>query len=278
MRKTELYNNVSKELLDSTKLKPGENVVYRLHDLPDHPFIPGAKAIPAMRQVPVTDQIYDQNSESYVDIGAVRSVNAEGEHTFHSIAFTIASAGELRLIGGRGADQEIHSYLKLCNYNVSNPDRDVAKEAIFELVDESAKSDVERKQRNIKREALNAAADLTADDVRNYTAALGRDDSGKLEVLRNHLEDMADKSPADFLDLIGNKQALMKATINRALNKGVIVFNEEQSRFSWPNGEAILTVARTTGGDNVEELISFCVSSAKGEKVYQTIQSKAKSK
>ena len=278
MRKTELYNNVSKELLDSTKLKPGETVVYRLHDLPEHPFIPGAKAIPSVRQVPVVDQIYDSTTESYIDIAAVRAVNSEGEHTFHDLSFRIESAGELRLVGGRGVDQEIHSYLKLCNYNVSNPDRDSTKEAIFEFVDESAKSDVERKQRNIKREALNAAADLTADDVRNYTAALGRDDSGKLEVLRNHLEDMADKSPADFLDLIGNKQALMKATINRALNKGVIVFNEEQSRFSWPNGEAILTVARTTGGDNVEELISFCVSSAKGEKVYQTIQSKAKSK
>jgi len=54
------------------------------------------------------------------------------------------------------------------------------------------------------------------------------------------------------------------------------VFNEEQSRFEWPNKEAILTVARSTGSDAVDELISFCVSSAKGEKVYQTIQSKAK--
>lgn len=278
MRKTELFNNVSKELLESTKLKPGETVVYRLHDLPDHPFIEGKKAIPAVRQVPVTDQIYDPTTESYIDIGAVRSVSPDGEHTFHDLSFTIGSAGELRLVGGRGVDQEIHSYLYLCNYNVSNPNRDTTKDAIFEFVDEGAKSEVERKSRNIKREALNAAADLTADDVRNYTAALGRDDSAKLEVLRNYLEDMADKSPADFLDLIGNKQALMKATINRALNKGIILFNEEQSRFSWPNGEAILTVARTTGGDNIEELISFCVSSAKGEKVYQTIQSKAKSK
>lgn len=278
MRKTELYNNLPKELLESTKLKPGETVVYRLHDLPEHPFIPGKKAIPAIRQVPVTDQIYDPKSETYIDIAAVRSVDSKGDHTFHDLSFTISSAGELRLVGGRGSDQEIHSYLSLCNYNISNPNRDNTKDAIFEFVDEGAKSDVERKQRNIKREALNAAADLTAEDVRNYTAALGRDDSGKLEVLRNHLEDMADKNPSDFLDLIGNKQALMKATINRALNKGVIVFNEEQSRFSWPNGEAILTVARTTAGDNVEELISFCVSSAKGEKVYQTIQSKAKSK
>jgi hypothetical protein len=278
VRKTELFNDLSKELVDSTKLKPGESVRYRLYDLPPHPMDPSKKAIPAIRQVPVMDQIYDPSKDEYVDIAAVRSVDAKGEHTYYDLSFSIASAGEMVLVGGRAADQEIHSYLSLCNYNVANPNRDPNKEAIFELVDEKAKSEVERKTRNIKREALNAAADLTADDVRNYTAALGRDDSGNLEVLRNHLEDLADKSPADFLELIGNKQALMKATINRALSKGVILFNEEQSRFSWPNGEAILTVARTTGGDNIEELISFCVSSAKGEKVYQTIQSKAKSK
>jgi hypothetical protein len=35
-------------------------------------------------------------------------------------------------------------------------------------------------------------------------------------------------------------------------------------------------VARTTGGDNVEELLGYCVSNAKGEKVFQTIQQKSK--
>jgi len=112
--------------------------------------------------------------------------------------------------------------------------------------------------------------------VKNYSAALGKDDTKPVGVLRNELEELADTDPAAFLDLIGNKQAVMKATINRAVTKGVIVFNEEQSRFEWPNKEAILTVARSTGSDAVDELISFCVSSAKGEKVYQTIQSKAK--
>jgi len=87
---------------------------------------------------------------------------------------------------------------------------------------------------------------------------------------------MADNNPKGFLDLIGNKQAAIKATLNRALTKGVILFDSEQSRFTWPNGEVILTVSRTTAGDNIEELLGYCTSNAKGEKVYQTIQSKSK--
>lgn len=276
MKKTELYNNVSPELLNQFKLKPGEQVVYRVAGIQPNPMEPDKWAIPAVRNVPVTDEIYDSIAEKYVSIAAIKSINADGTSIYHQLYFFGSQGGHMILLGGRADHQEIHSYLSLCNYNGSNPNRDESKEVIFELVDEVAKSQKESKKRNLKREALNSAADLSADDVRNYIAALGQDDTQKIEVLRNKLEELADNDPEEFIALISNKQAAMKATINRALAKGAIIFDAEQSRFSWPNGEAILTVSRTTGGDNVDELISFCISGAKGEKVYQTLQSKAK--
>lgn len=276
MKKTQLFNDLSPELLAKTKLKPGQQVLYRVNGIQKNPMDPTKWAIPAAKNVPVTDQIWDEFKQDYVDIAAVRSYDAQGNHTFHDIYFYGNQGGVILLVGGRAADQEIHSYLQLCNYNGSNPNRDTSKEIIFELVDESKKSDLDRKSRNLKREALNAAADLSAEEVRNYTAALGQDDSADLNVLRNRLEEMADHDPKSFLDLINNKQAVMKATINRALNKGIIQFDSEQSRFTWPNGEVILVVSRTTGGDNVEELLGYCVGNAKGEKVFQTIQSKSK--
>jgi hypothetical protein len=276
MKKTKLFNNLSPELIAKTKLKPGEQVVYRVSGITPHPMDPTKWAIPSAKNVPPMDQIWDEAKNDYVDIAAVRAVDAEGNHTFHDLYFYGNQGGHLVLYGGRAVDQEIHSYLTLCNYNGSNPNRDTSKEIVFELVDEAVKSEKESKKRNMKREALNAAADLSPEEVRNYVAALGQDDTRKIEILRNYLEELADNDPATFLDLINNKQAVMKATINRAITKGVINFDAEQSKFSWPNGEAILTTARTTGGDAVDELLSYCVSSAKGEKVYQTIQSKAK--
>lgn len=276
MKKTKLYNNASPELINSTKLKPGEKVVYRITNIQRNPMDPTKWALPSVKSVPPVDQIYDEAKQEFVDIAAVRAVNAEGEHTFHEIYFYGNQGGTMVLTGGRAIDQEIHSYLSLSNYNASNPNRDTTKEPIFELVDESVRSEKERKNRNLKREALNAAYDLSADDVKNYVAARGQDDTRPMDVMRNELEAYADSDPKGFLDLINNKQATMKAVINRALSKGVIVFDSESSRFTWPNGEAILTVARTTGGDAAEELISFCISSAKGEKVFQTIQSKSK--
>lgn len=276
MKRTKFYNNVSDALLKPTKLKPGQQVVYKVEGITPDPMNPGKWAIPAAKNVPPIDQIWDEEKQEYVEIAAVRTFDSEGNHTFHEIWFFGNQVGLMILRGGNAIDQEIHSYLSLCNYNGSNPNRDTTKEVYFTLVDEQAKSEGERKVRNIKREALNVSADLTAEDVRNFIAALGQDDTKPLEVLRNDLETMADNDPKSFLELVSNKQAVMKATLNRALKKNVIKFEEEQSRFTWANGEVITTVARTTGSDAIEDLVAFCVSSTKGEKVYQTIQTKSK--
>lgn len=276
MKKTELFNQLSEKLIKGTMLKPGEQVTYRLHNITKNPLDPTRYSIPSAKNVPPVDTIWDEEAQKYVDIAAVRNVSPTGEHSFHEIFFYSNQAGHMILVGGRALDQEIHSYLSLCNFNASNSSRDTTKEAIFERVDEEAKAEKESRTRNIRREALNAAADLSPEEVKDYAAAIGKDDTKPVSVLRNELEEMADKTPEDFMKLINNKQAVMKAAINRALKKGAIVFNQEQSRFEWPNQEAILTVARATGSDAVDELVSFCVSSAKGEKVYQTISSKAK--
>lgn len=275
MKKTELYNQLSEKLIKSTMLKPGQTVTYRLHNIQTNPLDPSRLAIPAAKNVPPVDTIFDEEKGEYVDIAAVRAVDGQGNHTFHDIFFYSNMAGHIMLTGGRAVDQEIHSFLSLCDYNASKQNRDTSKEAIFELVDETATAEKESRTRNLRREALNAAADLSQEDVKTYAAALGHDDTKSVSVLRNTLEEMADSDPKSFLDLINNKQAVVTATVNRAVKKGVVVFNQEQSRFEWPNKEVILVVART-GNDAIEEFVSFCTSSAKGEKVFQTIQSKAK--
>lgn len=275
MKKTEMYNQLSEKLIKETMLKPGQSVTYRLCKIEKDPFDPNRLAIPAVKGVPVIDTIYDEEKGQYVDIAAVRSVDGQGNHLFHEINFYSNMAGHMILTGGRAYDQEIHSYLSLCDYNASKPNRDETKEAIFELVDETKTAEKESRTRNQRREALNAAADLSTEDVKTYAAALGKDDSKAVSVLRNELEEMADKDPAAFLDLMNNKLAVVTATVNRAIKKGVILFNQEQSRFEWPTKEVILVVART-GSDAIDEFVSFCTSSAKGEKVFQTIQSKAK--
>jgi hypothetical protein len=276
MRKTEEYNNLSEKKIKSATLKRGEIAVFRSAAIQRHPFMPEEVVIPTYQGVSPVDQIWDEELQEYVDIAAIKTVKPGGEPEFHEIAFTKIGAGHIILKGDSAGDREIYSFMFLSNFNGSNPDRNTDSPIMYTMIDEIKKSEVERKGRNFKREALNIAADLSADDVRVYSAALGRDDSRSLEVLRNELELLADRDPQGFLELVNNKQSTMKAIINRALLKGVLSFDNERSMFTWPNGEVILTVARATGQDAVDELIAFCISSAKGEKVYQTITAKSK--
>ncbi len=85
MKKTKLYNNLSPELIEKTKLKPGEQIVYRVYGITPHPMDPGKWAIPSAKNVPVIDQIWDEKLQEYVDIAAVKAVSPDGNHTFHDI-------------------------------------------------------------------------------------------------------------------------------------------------------------------------------------------------
>jgi len=200
MKKTDIYNNVSESLLKETKLKPGQQVVYRVSSITRNPVDPSEILIPAGVNVPVFEQIWDEEKQEYVDIAAISRINPDGNHMFYELWFLQTQGGHIILTGGRAADQEVHSYLSLCNYNGSNPRRDTSKPIIFELVDEAKKSEAERKNMNLKREALYAAADRKLEDVKIYIAALRKKNKRPAEPLRHEHEHMAERRIKDFVD------------------------------------------------------------------------------
>jgi len=276
MRKTKLYNNVSESLIKDTKLKPGEVVTYRLLNIERNPMDPSRLAMPAHKNVPPVDSVWDEAKGEFVDVAAVRSVDANGSHTFIDIFFTKQNHGYLMLTGGKAEDQEIHTYLSICNYNRSNPNRDVSKPAIFELVDEAKKAEAASRTRNIRRQALNAAADMDLDALKLFVLARGGDETRKQAVLRDEVEAFADSDPEEFMRILNDSVSKVKALINKAVQTGAVRFNAEQSRYEWPQGEVILVVAR--GDEAVEEFANFLTASAKGEKVLKTIESKLRPK
>ena len=276
MKKTENYNQVSPKMLEGAKLKRGESVSYRVVSIQRNPANPAEVLIPAAINVPPVDQVWDEEKQDYVDIAAIKRISKDGNHLYHDIWFYGSQGGHINLRGGVAEDQEIHEYLSISNYNASNPNRDTSKEAIFELVDDVRRTDAERKLRNAKRDAMNAAADLDVEEVKDFIAAIGKDETLPIGILRNEVELFAETDPVTFMETLGNKDIAVKATLNRAIKSSAVLFDSEQSRFTWPNGEVILTVPRKTGNAHIEDFAAFCTTSAKGEKVLQTIQSKLK--
>lgn len=273
MKKFENVNAVSPALLASTKLKKDETKIFVLSSITEHPWTKEL-IIPSAVNIPPIDQIFDEEKNDWVEIAAINRVDKQGNHSYHEITFWGNAAGRMIFVGGRGADQEIYSYLKLSNYNGSNPNRDNSKPVYFNEVDEAKKAEVEEKRRDLKREALNAASDLSAQDVRDYLASIGIDDRQDLKILRNKLGEMADRNPQEFMDLLQNKVAVIKASVHRAIRDGHILFDPASSKYSWPHGEEILRVPRAE--DAVDELAGYLATNPKGEKILQTLRSKKK--
>lgn len=272
MKKAPNFNQLPEEVVKKTFLKPGEKVLWRTTKGGPNPLNPQEWLIPAAVQVPPIDNIYLPETGEYIQIAAIERVDPTGNHKFYDLWFEKAQAGQIYITGGRAIDQEIHTYLSLCNYNGSNPNRDTSKDIIFEIVDEERAAKEGSKKRNLKRDALNIAADLQASELKDYAAALGRDDTRPTAVLRAEMEELADMNAQAFMDLVNNKSVVVKATLNRAISQGRIIFDPVQSRYAWDNGEPIVTVAKTSVA--IDELVAHCVSSAKGEKILELLKSK----
>ena len=88
-----MYNDVSEALLKSTLLKRDEQVVYKVAGIQPDPMNPGKWSMPAAKNVPPTDQIWDEEKQGYVEIAAVKTFDAEGNHTFHDIFFYGSQGG-----------------------------------------------------------------------------------------------------------------------------------------------------------------------------------------
>lgn len=281
MKLVQHYNKISPELLASTKLQPGQTVKYRVKvsgmngKRTSTPLAPNLPAIPVSKNIPPADQIWDDNIKQFVTIGAIRNVKSTGNPAFYDITFRRASGGIITLRAGRVADQEIHSYMMLTDFNGSKPDRDPSKPILFTFIDEEKQAEVRTEARKNRRVALNTAADLSEEDVRTYTAARGLDEKRTMKILRAELEDFADVDPDGFMRFINSADTTVVAVINRAIKNNKIKFNSEQSRFEWPTGETVLAVARS-GNDAIEELATWLRSNERGERVFQQLNTSSK--
>lgn len=268
------WNTLSPEAYPK-KLKKGEKVTYRLLGIQGDLSNLETFKCPAMKNVPPKDRIVDPITNDFVDIASIKNIGVGGKLSFYDIVFERDFNGILILDGSKISDHEMYEYLELTNYNASNPNRSEDVVAIFEKVDHKAKSEGKRKERTTKRQALNAAAEMSAADVRNFVAAMGWSDDEDLVILRDKVEEYAESNPAEFIKKSKNKQNTIHALVNRAAKKGVIKFAPTSNSWVWSESdETICSVAR--GSQAKETLVAHLVDSPNGAEVMKTLQSALK--
>lgn len=167
MFKSANYNNIHDKTVP--KLKRGDTVIFKC--LYMHVDDSGTPTYPTYI-VPNKDVIYDHMLDEYVDIAYIKSPVVPGrEEELGQIVFGSADKGVLVLSGNNPDDVRKYEFLKLCNFNQSNPDRDGSQLAIFKEINETVR--VADSMRNARKdlEILRFATEAPIDDLIQYLKA-----------------------------------------------------------------------------------------------------------
>tara|TARA_R100000700_G_C3170287_1_gene144912 strand:- start:1384 stop:2220 length:837 start_codon:yes stop_codon:yes gene_type:complete len=229
--KAELYNNYSKELIK--KIPRGSTVMYKLSDIQPDPDNEGRFLIPAYRNVPSTDEIYDPVSDDYVQIAYITNVKADGEAVLGEINFTRMGGGCIVLNGNNPTHQKIYQYLELSNSNLSNKNRVTSKTGFFKKADEKADAISERKERKMILEAMQKASNLNTDDVKFVASSLGMKLNKSEDELRNDVEEFAEFNPEDFLNITLQQTNRTESLVREAVDLRIITHNQKSAKFVW---------------------------------------------
>lgn len=274
MKKSNRFNNLSDKLLKSIPpLKKGDSVSFTLLDIAIDP-VTGNEIIQE-QNVPSTDTIFD--GDTPVDIAALQSVNSTGKEKFDVIWFERSAGGVITLNGNTPAHQERYMYLMLCNYNLSNPNRDTTKQPIFKTIDAIGDAKRKSEELRVRHDAITLAISLPDDEVRTIISARGGNDRAPIETLRAQLEQLAFDDPTGFKASAMSKVNELRALVQRSLDSGVIKFDGRTNKFSWgKGGDEIVTVARGTGVDKITGMVEFLTGTDQGSAVAKELDKQLK--
>jgi len=252
------FNQFSESLV--RKLKPDERASYRVLNVRADPDNAGRWLVPAALQIPSTDIIYDKKKGEFVNIAAIERQDLNGAPEFANIVFSSVNLGYLFLNGSNALHQKIYQFIELCNFNQSNKDRNQEAEAFFYRVDNKKDAMEERTLRKLIVKAVNIALELDDAKAKEAAMAVGID-AESIEEIRNLLEDFAEESPEEFLEIIERASLANESMLKDAVKAGFIKNNLNAQAFEWTDtGKEIYKYKKGVNKNYFKELADYLES------------------
>lgn len=286
------FNNISKELQDSIPtLKPGQRVYFRrldgVHDpLKKVKFYGSAKGISCHEFI--WDPFANNGKGGTVEIGTLRDdaivdgkVRQGGWSKYYIGKSTSGMLGDkIEFVGGRVEDMEMFAFFWLSNYRADNPHRDKSVVAWYEYIDQQAEIKKSAKENDTLFNALFAARNMSADDIKMFAAAqnwnvkeVGDDPVSINEAFRTKIQGYAKEHPKDFLQKVGDEGNRLKADIKIALDKGVISYDSLAHKILSKTGATLATLEKNDSKNHIELFADWVETAGNGKKVIAGIRS-----
>lgn len=223
----------------------------------------------------ITDPHEDNNSFSRVKkVGIVEAIDEKGIPVrFKKIRVRGVQRGELLLDLTDSNDfimaMAIEMHPKLAGGKFQNS----KQQPVIKRINEVADAEAQRAKRLAQRKATEKAEKMKDEEIYAFVDAMLWDRSLELSILRNQVEDLAGSDPDFFEKFTSGKSIEYKATVKRALDLSVVVFNPTDYSYSYDNGQLIIALPPVENKTNVDLFAEWLENSGdKAAVVYKKIK------
>lgn len=230
--------------------------------------------------IPLTSYINDPENGS-VQVGVIKSVNPITKLPVFEKYHIYPKRGkpEFELRGSMVNDIRIYDAILLSNSNKSNPFRDQYEPEIFEMVDEAKESKVRSTKRNYLFDSLATIRRWNTGEMRTIGAYYNLSTSLDPDVLKDKLEEIAEKDPKKFYDTIESDDVLIGALIKMAQEAGIIGFSAHENKWYYAgSNETIVLLDRKEGINEHEQFCYFLKNSTNGTAIRGNLEKLLKKK
>ncbi len=161
-------------------------------------------------------------------------------------------------------DYDICMYLELHPKNKTGLFPDPQRHQIFSRIDAGAAAKHDIQVRSQRKLAMDTAEKMTEEEIIEFADAMVWDSSEDVLFLRNKVEELAEKDPKMFSDIVADKKTKFLAAIKRAIDKKIWQYEPTEGKLSWVStGQPIVTMGSDAGLDGYGRFAEWFMTSGK---------------
>lgn len=284
------FNAISEELLKSIpKLEVGQTVTFEMltgakNNDPDEKERQRNPLLYPKANIPTRDRIKDpylakQGKDAWVDIVVADYWDKEVPRERFFVpglsdgVTNFQFAGKFSLNGGNQRDEELYEYLMISNYNqdsILGEARDMSKAALFKVVNHKAASQKTLTGFNVLKEAISIISTMTPAEARQIGASLNWNEFTDDDAILAEVANFARNKPEEFLKVYNDPNKLIKSSVRKAIDTGIITFDMASGKVSIGSQE-VTTISKENRGNVTDALTQFINSAKNGSEVLSNI-------
>jgi hypothetical protein len=175
-----------------------------------------------------------------------------------SIKVKQADKGVLTLRISNLEEFEMAMYLQLHPANGKGEFKAQNRRSVFEVIDEKGEAQSRNKARSNRVKALVAVEKMSVTELREFALAMAWEETD-VDIIRDQAQAIAEGSPEVLLNLLdeNNKTIEYKATIQKAVDKNIIYFDNANYSYMYTDTRQVLLAIDLSGDGSTADKLAF---------------------